>query len=161
MFTNRDAPLSSCPVEAVPLCHGASHQGTGICGMYASRILRRKRSHVETAFGLRRFWVIHHTITATAVDVIHGADDTKDVLTRKGLKPAYTALQEPRKSDDLTTWLHNVYLLTVLMAEQNFHQAIKIADRGYIIVHGRIEFEGRTAQELSENTLVKQYYLGV
>jgi len=47
------------------------------------------------------------------------------------------------------------------MAEQNFHQAIKIADRGYIIVHGRIEFEGHTAQELSENTLVKQYYLGI
>ena len=53
------------------------------------------------------------------------------------------------------------YGLTVLMAEQNFHQAIKIADRGYIIVHGRIAFEGRTAQELSENTLVKQYYLGL
>jgi len=32
---------------------------------------------------------------------------------------------------------------------------------GYIIVHGRIEFEGRTAQELGENTLVKQYSLGV
>ena len=28
--------------------------------------------------------------------------------------------------------------LTVLMAEQNFNQAIKIADRGYIIVHGEI-----------------------
>ena len=57
--------------------------------------------------------------------------------------------------------LKEQYQLTVLMAEQNFHQAIKIADRGYIIVHGQIEFEGRTAQELSENTLVKQYYLGV
>ena len=34
--------------------------------------------------------------------------------------------------------------LTVLMAEQNFNQATKIADRGYIIVHGKIEFEGRT-----------------
>ena len=31
--------------------------------------------------------------------------------------------------------------LTVLMAEQNFNQAIKIADRGYVIVHGKIEFE--------------------
>ena len=30
--------------------------------------------------------------------------------------------------------------LTILMAEQNFNQAIKIADRGYIIVHGQIEF---------------------
>jgi branched-chain amino acid transport system ATP-binding protein len=51
--------------------------------------------------------------------------------------------------------------LTVLMAEQNFNQATKIADRGYIIVHGRIEFEGRSTRELRENDLVKQYYLGV
>ena len=35
--------------------------------------------------------------------------------------------------------------LTVLMAEQNFHQAIRIADRGYIIVHGEIVFEGGVA----------------
>ena len=57
--------------------------------------------------------------------------------------------------------LKEQYHLTVLMAEQNFHQAVKIADRGYIIVHGRIAFEGRTTQELRENALVKQYYLGV
>jgi len=50
--------------------------------------------------------------------------------------------------------------LTVLMAEQNFNQATKIADRGYIIVHGKIEFEGRNTQELRENELVKRYYLG-
>ena len=51
--------------------------------------------------------------------------------------------------------------LTVLMAEQNFNQATKIADRGYIIVHGKIEFEGGSTQELRENELVKKYYLGV
>ncbi len=50
--------------------------------------------------------------------------------------------------------------LTVLMAEQNFHQAIRIADRGYIIVHGEIKFEGRTVAELENNDLVKNYYLG-
>jgi branched-chain amino acid transport system ATP-binding protein len=50
--------------------------------------------------------------------------------------------------------------LTVLMAEQNFNQATKIADRGYIIVHGQIEFEGHTTRELTENELVKKYYLG-
>jgi branched-chain amino acid transport system ATP-binding protein len=52
------------------------------------------------------------------------------------------------------------YGLTVLMAEQNFHQAIRIADRGYIIVHGEIVFEGRTVAELEQNELVKSYYLG-
>jgi branched-chain amino acid transport system ATP-binding protein len=50
--------------------------------------------------------------------------------------------------------------LTVLMAEQNFHQAIRIADRGYIIVHGEIVFEGKTVAELEHNDLVKNYYLG-
>jgi len=52
------------------------------------------------------------------------------------------------------------YGLTVLMAEQNFHQAVRIADRGYIIVHGEIVFEGRTVAELEQNELVKNYYLG-
>ena len=52
------------------------------------------------------------------------------------------------------------YGLTVLMAEQNFHQAIRIADRGYIIVHGEIVFDGRTVAELESNALVKSYYLG-
>jgi branched-chain amino acid transport system ATP-binding protein len=52
------------------------------------------------------------------------------------------------------------YGLTVLMAEQNFHQAIRIADRGYIIVHGEIVFDGRSVAELEENDLVKRYYLG-
>jgi branched-chain amino acid transport system ATP-binding protein len=52
------------------------------------------------------------------------------------------------------------YGLTVLMAEQNFHQAVRIADRGYIIVHGEIVFEGKTVAELEQNELVKNYYLG-
>jgi branched-chain amino acid transport system ATP-binding protein len=50
--------------------------------------------------------------------------------------------------------------LTVLMAEQNFNQAIKIADRAYVMVHGRIEFEGRSAAELQDNPMIKRYYLG-
>ena len=55
--------------------------------------------------------------------------------------------------------LKEKYGLTVLMAEQNFHQAIRIADRGYIIVHGEIVFEGGVKQ-LEQNELVKSYYLG-
>jgi branched-chain amino acid transport system ATP-binding protein len=51
--------------------------------------------------------------------------------------------------------------LTVLMAEQNFPQALRIADRGYVIVHGRIAFEGRSADELNNSELIKQFYLGL
>jgi branched-chain amino acid transport system ATP-binding protein len=50
--------------------------------------------------------------------------------------------------------------LTVLMAEQNFNQAMRIADYGYIIVHGEIVFEG-DVDTLRKNALVKSYYLGV
>ena len=53
------------------------------------------------------------------------------------------------------------YQLTVLMAEQNFTQAIRIADRGYVIVHGKIAFEGRSADELNNNELIKKFYLGL
>ena len=50
--------------------------------------------------------------------------------------------------------------LTVLMAEQNFRQASRIADRGYVVVGGRIAFEGESADALRDNELVKRYYLG-
>ena len=50
--------------------------------------------------------------------------------------------------------------MTVLMAEQNFNQAIKIADRGYVIVHGEIAYEGATAEDLSNNDMIKEYYPG-
>ena len=51
--------------------------------------------------------------------------------------------------------------LTVLMAEQNFHQALKIADRGYVIVEGEIAFEGNSAAELNDNELIQKFYMGV
>ena len=51
--------------------------------------------------------------------------------------------------------------LTVLMAEQNFHQAVRIADRGYVIVHGKMVFEGGSAAELQDNELVRKVYLGL
>jgi branched-chain amino acid transport system ATP-binding protein len=57
--------------------------------------------------------------------------------------------------------LKTSYNLTVLMAEQNFTQAIRIADRGYVIVHGRIAFEGRSAAELNNNDLIRKFYLGL
>ena len=72
-----------------------------------------------------------------------------------GLAPLLVA-----RTIDAIKELKDKYQLTVLMAEQNFHQAIRIADRGYIIVHGEIVFEGRTVAELEQNELVKNYYLG-
>jgi len=57
--------------------------------------------------------------------------------------------------------LKDSYRLTVLIAEQNFTQALRIADRGYVIVHGKIAFEGRSADELENNDLIRKLYLGL
>ena len=62
---------------------------------------------------------------------------------------------------DAIKQLQKTYNLTVLMAEQNFNQAIRIADRGYVIVHGRIAFEGKSADELNNNDLIRKFYLAI
>jgi branched-chain amino acid transport system ATP-binding protein len=62
---------------------------------------------------------------------------------------------------DAIKQLKDHYQLTVLMAEQNFTQAIRIANRGYVIVHGKIAFEGQSADELNNNDLIREFYLGL
>ena len=57
--------------------------------------------------------------------------------------------------------LKDKYQLTVLMAEQNFNQAIRIADSGYVIVHGKIAYSGKSAEELNNNDLIRIFYLGI
>jgi branched-chain amino acid transport system ATP-binding protein len=66
-----------------------------------------------------------------------------------------------RRTIDAISEMKQRYALTVLMAEQNFAQAIRIADRGYVIVHGKIAFEGRSTDELNNNDLIKKFYLGL
>ena len=62
---------------------------------------------------------------------------------------------------DMIKELQSKYNLTVLMAEQNFNQAVRIADRGYVIVHGKIAFEGKSADELNNNELIRKFYMGL
>ena len=73
-----------------------------------------------------------------------------------GLAPILVA-----RTIDKIKELQERFELTVLMAEQNFNQAVRIADRGYVIVHGQIAFEGRDAAELNNNELVRKFYLGL
>jgi len=73
-----------------------------------------------------------------------------------GLAPILVA-----RTIDKIKELKERYELTVLMAEQNFNQAVRIADRGYVIVHGHIAFEGHNTDELNNNELVRKFYLGL
>ena len=66
-----------------------------------------------------------------------------------------------RRTIDKIEELNERYQLTVLMAEQNFTQAIRIADRGYVIVHGKIAFEGDSPDALNNNDLIRKFYMGL
>jgi branched-chain amino acid transport system ATP-binding protein len=73
-----------------------------------------------------------------------------------GLAPILVA-----RTIDAIKLLKDSFGLTVLMAEQNFTQAVRIADRGYVIVHGKIEFQGGSADELNNNELIRKFYMGM
>jgi branched-chain amino acid transport system ATP-binding protein len=50
--------------------------------------------------------------------------------------------------------------LTVLMAEQSFHQATAIADRAYVIAHGEIVLSGEDMAAMGGDEAVRTVYLG-
>ncbi|MEL6423773.1 MAG: ABC transporter ATP-binding protein, partial [Pseudomonadota bacterium] len=50
--------------------------------------------------------------------------------------------------------------VSVLLAEQNTNVALRYAKYGYILENGRVVMDG-TAEELSANEDVKEFYLGV
>jgi len=50
--------------------------------------------------------------------------------------------------------------MTILLAEQNVHLALEIADRAYVIENGRIVLDG-PASELTESEDIKRAYLGI
>lgn len=50
--------------------------------------------------------------------------------------------------------------MSILLIEQNARQALKIADRGYVLESGKVMLEG-TGEELLNNAQVKEAYLGL
>jgi branched-chain amino acid transport system ATP-binding protein len=49
---------------------------------------------------------------------------------------------------------------TVVLVEQNVHQALDLADRGYVLENGRVTREGR-ARDLLDDPAVREAYLGM
>jgi len=49
---------------------------------------------------------------------------------------------------------------TIFLVEQNANQALKLADRGYVMENGRITLTD-TAENLLDNEQVKEAYLGL
>jgi branched-chain amino acid transport system ATP-binding protein len=50
--------------------------------------------------------------------------------------------------------------VTVLLVEQNIHDSLNVADRGYVLEDGKIVLEGKS-RELLSNSHIKEVYLGL
>ena len=50
--------------------------------------------------------------------------------------------------------------VTILLVEQNIHDSLNVADRGYVLVEGKIVLEGKS-RELLSNSHIKEVYLGL
>ena len=129
------------------------------------------RAHIDTnlAFCFEAFPVLKERRRQLARSMSGGEQQMLAVARGLMSAPRILIIDEPsvglapilvRRMMDKIHELKEQRHLTVLMAEQNFHQAARIADRGYVIVNGEIAFEGKSAAELADNELVKQYYLG-
>jgi branched-chain amino acid transport system ATP-binding protein len=83
--------------------------------------------------------------------------------------PVLLALDEPSlglapliidRIYEVITKLRDEMKMTVLLVEQNAQRALDIADYAYILETGRVVLDG-TAQKLSSNEDVQEFYLGV
>src|SRR5438093_12871714 len=136
----------------------------------AYRRTARKRIQQNLAFCFETFPVLRERAAQLAGSLSGGEQQMLALARALMLSPRILLIDEPsvglapilvRRTIDKIQELKDRYQLTVLMAEQNFTQAIRIADRGYVIVHGRIAFEGRSAEELNNNDLIRKFYLGL
>ena len=50
--------------------------------------------------------------------------------------------------------------VTILLVEQNIHDSLNVADRGYVLEEGKIVLEGKS-RELLSNSHIKEVYLGL
>lgn len=56
--------------------------------------------------------------------------------------------------------INEVHRTSVLLVEQNARAALSVASYGYVIENGRVVLDG-TAEQLSENEDIKEFYLGM
>jgi len=132
-----------------PLARAALKQNLGFCFEAFPRLAERRAQLAGSMSGGEQQMLALARALMTAPRIL--LIDEPSV----GLAPVLVA-----HTIDKIKELKQRYQLTVLMAEQNFSQAVRIADRGYVIVHGQIAFEGRSAAELNDNELIRKLYLG-
>jgi branched-chain amino acid transport system ATP-binding protein len=137
-------------------------------GAYRKTARAQLQRNIEYCYGV--FPVLQERRTQLAGSMSGGEQQMLALARALMSAPRILLIDEPsvglapvlvRRVIDKIKELRDEYQLTVLMAEQNFTQAIRIADRGYVIVHGKIAFAGESPEALNNNELIRKFYMGL
>jgi branched-chain amino acid transport system ATP-binding protein len=137
-------------------------------GAYRKTARARLQRNIEYCYGV--FPVLQERRSQLAGSMSGGEQQMLALARALMSAPRILLIDEPsvglapvlvRRVIDKIKELRDEYQLTVLMAEQNFTQAIRIADRGYVIVHGKIAFAGESPEALNNNELIRKFYMGL
>ena len=136
-------------------------------GAYLRRDKAAIKSDIDEVFG--RFPILEKR-RQQAGGTLSGGEQQMLAISRALLaRPALLLLDEPslglaplviKQIFEIIKKINGESNTTVFLVEQNANQALKIADRGYVIENGAITLEDR-AENLLANDVVKKAYLGL
>ena len=134
-------------------------------GAYISRSRKGIAHSLERAYDL--FPVLKNRMNQKAGALSGGEQQMLAIARAMMSQPRLLMLDEPslglspmlvRTMFELITYL-NRQKVTILLVEQNIHQALKIADRAYVLKNGRIAMTGE-GRELLSDPEVQRAYIG-
>jgi len=160
-----DLGISFVPEDRKLFSHMAVRENL-ILGSYSSRAKAKMKESLEMVYEI--FPVLKERKNQLAVTLSGG--EQRMLAIARGLmsSPLLLILDEPSQglSPKLTLEVFKAVEelrnrgLSVLLAEQNVHYALKAADRAYVMETGRITLHGE-AKELLKNDYVKEAFLGL
>lgn len=137
-----------------------------ILGAYSKRAANNKERNIQRAFEL--FPILKERQKQIAGSLSGGEQQMLAIARAMIMEPKLLILDEPSLGLAPIV-IHSVYEnimmvksqgVSILLIEQNLKQALKTADRGYVLETGRVVLEG-PAKELRENKEIRKAYLGI
>lgn len=138
-----------------------------LMGAYIRESRRNLRDSLESVFNL--FPILKDRRKQLAGTLSGGEQQMLAIARGLMSKPKLLMLDEPSlglapkivyQIMDLIKELNEKHEITILLVEQHVEQALKIADKAYIIERGSITLSG-SGEELLENPKIRESYLGI